>query len=76
MEGDGARVYYYKVRPTLSVTVSEISAAFWPARLVNFHPTSATLLLRPEAEDRLKFEMLEVMPPRPKSWVENDLGGG
>ena len=59
------------------MTVSEISAAFWPARLVNFHPTSATLLLRPEAEDRLKLERLWVRPPRlpPKSCVEKDLEG-
>ena len=63
---------------TFSVTASDSSAAFWPARFVNFQPTSATLLLRPLAEDRLKFERLWVRPPRlppTKSCVENDLDG-
>ena len=67
------------VKRTFSVTASDNSDAFCPARLVNFHPTSATRFPRPLAEDKLKLDMLEVKPPRLlpiKSWVENDLGGG
>ena len=37
------------VEPTFSVTFSDSSAAFCPARLVNFQPTSAILPPTPEA---------------------------